>query len=79
MHAEKRMHERGVSKAEVEETLEHPLQVKDTKLGRKAALRPRRGGGYIVVIFEGDPEDLIVVTAMKTGSDGAKRYGFTGI
>ncbi len=78
-HAERRMLGRGISKEEVEEALERPLQVKDTKHGRKAALGPRLGGGYTVVVFEDDPEYLIVVTVMKTSSDGAKRYGFTGI
>jgi hypothetical protein len=73
------MLERGMSKSEVEETLEHPLQVRDSKHGRRAAVRSRPDGGFTVVVFEENPEGLIVVTAMKTNSDGAKRYGFTGI
>jgi hypothetical protein len=78
-HAEKRMLERGVSKVEVEDTLAHPLEVRDTKHGRKAACGGRLDGGYTIVIFEADHEDLIVITAMKINSDGAKRYGFAGI
>ncbi len=78
-HAEKRMLERGVSKKEVEETLAGPLEVRETKHGRRAACRGRVGGGYTIVIFEVGHEDLIVITALKTSSEGAKRYGFTGI
>ena len=36
-HAERRMHERGISRVEVDETLEHPLEVRDTRYGRLAA------------------------------------------
>jgi hypothetical protein len=79
VHAEKRILERRLTKTEVEEALERPLQVMDTKHGRRAAIRTRPDGGYTIVIFEGNHENLIVVTAMKTNSDGAKRFGFTRI
>ncbi len=36
-------------------------------------------GGYTIVIFETDREGLRVITALKSNSEGAKRYGFTGI
>jgi hypothetical protein len=73
------MLERVVSKAEVEDALSSPLQLKDTKHGRKVALGLGSDGNYLIVIFEAGSQDLIVVTALRTGSDGAKRYGFTGI
>jgi hypothetical protein len=73
------MAERGVSKTDVQDTIEHPLQVSDTKYGRKAAISLRGDDGYTIVIFETDREGLILITASKTNGAGAKRYGFTGI
>jgi hypothetical protein len=73
------MLERGVTKMEVEEAIARPLDVRDTRQGRKAAFGSRLDGGFTIVIFEESDEGLIVITALKTDNEGAKRYGFTGI
>ena len=73
------MRERWISKSDVEETLSHPLDVTETRHGRKAALGRLDAGKFIVVIFEGLDEDLIVVTSLKVDRDRLERYGFIGI
>ena len=78
-HAEKRMLERGVTKMEVEEAIARPLDVRYTKQGRRAACGSRLDGGFTIVIFEDNDEGLIVITALRTDNEGAKRYGFTRI
>ena len=78
-HARDRMTERSITEAEVEETLASPLEVVPTRYGRSAACIEQGSGKYLVVIFEGPPEDFIVVTAIKVDKGRARRYGFTRV
>jgi len=79
-HAQRRMHERGVTKAEVEGVLRRPLAVKETRYGRRVACgSPDDRDKYTVVIFEENAEDLIVITALKVDRDRLERYGFTRV
>jgi hypothetical protein len=78
-HAERRMRERNISKTEVEQTLAHPLEIVETRYGRKAACRRVDSGYCLVVIFEGMAEELIVVTALKVNTERVRRYGFTRV
>lgn len=50
-HAEARMLERGISKTEVEETLAHPIETRQTKIGRFAACGSAREKWCIIVIY----------------------------
>lgn len=78
-HALSRIRERGITRKEVEETLEQPLQARDTRYGRKAACGKLGAGKYLVVIFERHDEDLIVVTVLKVNKGGLERFGFIGV
>lgn len=69
-----------MTRAEVENILLHPLAVKETRYGRKAAYgAPRLDSKHTVVIFEENDEEFIVVTAMKVDKERLERYGFTGV
>ncbi len=59
------MRERTISKLEVEQTLADPLEVRETRYGRKVACRRVGGDSYLLIIFERSAEELIVVTALK--------------
>ncbi len=78
-HARKRMLERSITVREVESTLAYPLEVVQTRYGRRAACRRLAGGKYLVAVFEGAGEDFIVVTAVRVDKNRVRRYGFTQV
>lgn len=77
-HARKRMLERSISVREVEEALSSPLEVIQTRYGRRAACKRLSSGKFVVVVFEVEG-DFIVVTAVKVNKNRARRYGFSRV
>lgn len=77
-HARKRMLERSITPKEVEEALNNPLEVIQTRYGRRAACKRLPGGKFVVVVFEAE-EDFIVVTAVKADKERTRRYGFSRV
>jgi hypothetical protein len=74
-HALARMHERGISRAEVLATLAQPLRTVDAQNGRKEAQGwiERAGTRQLLrVLYEGDTV-LMVVTVMATSK--FEKYG----
>lgn len=47
------------------------------RYGRRAARGRLPKRSYLVVIYEREGEDFIVITALKTKGEGARKYGFT--
>ena len=78
-HAEKRMAERSIPREEIEKAIRNPLELIPARYGRHAACNLLPGGRFLVVIYEGEEEDFIVVTAVKTNKEGVRRVGFTRI
>jgi hypothetical protein len=78
-HARKRMLERFINESDVESALARPLEVVQTRYGRKAACKRQPGGKYLVVVFEEAGEDFIVVTAVKVDRNRVGRYGFARV
>jgi len=78
-HVIERMREREITDEEISETLTHPLELREMRYGRQGALGSRAADSFLVVIFEKNDEDLIVVTALKVNRNRVKRYGFARI
>jgi plasmid stabilization system protein ParE len=78
-HAEKRLAERSILAKDVESTIRDPLELAPVRYGRQAACRLLPHGRFLVVFYEQEEEDFIVVTAVKTDKEGARRYGFIGV
>ena len=78
-HAEKRLTERSILVRDIESAIRNPLDLVQVRYGRLAVCGLLPGGKFVVVVYEKEEEDFIVVTAVKTNREGARRYGFTGI
>jgi hypothetical protein len=78
-HAKKRLAERSITETDVERTLRNPAEVIRVRYNRHAACNPLSNRKFLVVIYEQEEEDFIVVTAFITNRKGAKRYGFTRV
>ena len=50
----------------------------DVKFGRKAAYR-ELNGYYLVVVFEEQKDEIVVVTVLKVDNVRLNRYGFNRI
>ncbi|MDI3497895.1 DUF4258 domain-containing protein [Archaeoglobus sp.] len=77
-HAKRRAEERGIDEETIRSVLEEPLDVIKVKFGRKAAYR-QFGEKYVVVIFEEQKDEIVVVTTLKVDKERLKRYGFGGV
>ncbi len=77
-HALKRIKEREVDIELIEQVIKEPLEVIDVKFGRKAAYR-EFNGYYLVVIFEEQNDEIVVVTVLKVDDVRLNRYGFSRI
>lgn len=73
------MVERSISTEEVEAAIRNPLEVIPARYSRNAVSSLLPDGRFLVVIYEREEEDFIVVTAVKTNKEGARRVGFTRI
>jgi len=77
-HALKRIREREVEIELIEQVMKEPLEVIDVKFGRKAAYR-EVNDYYLVVIFEEQKDEIVVVTVLKVDDVRLNRYGFSRI
>ncbi len=77
-HALRRIKERDVDPELVEQVIKKPLEVMDVKFGRKAAYR-ELNGYHLVVIFEKQKDEIVVVTVLKVDDVRLNRYGFSRI
>ncbi len=77
-HALKRIKERDVDIELIEQVLKEPPEVIDVKFGRKAVYR-ELDGYYLVVIFEEQKDEIVVVTVLKVDDVRLNRYGFNRI
>ena len=77
-HALKRINERDVEIELIEQVINQPLEVIDVKFGRKAAYMELKGY-YLVVIFEEQKDEIVVVTVLKVDDVRLNRYGFSRI
>jgi hypothetical protein len=73
------MTERSISQEDVEVTIRNPRETVLVKYGRLAALSPLRRGRHLVVVYEQEDQDFILITAVKVNKRGAGKYGFTRI
>ena len=78
-HAVKRMDERSILREDVETAIRNPLELVLARHGRRAVCSLLPGGKILVAIYEQEEEGFIVVTAVKTNREGARRVGFTRI
>ena len=77
-HALKRLEEREIDIELIEQVIIEPFEVIDVKFGRKAAYRELKGY-YLVVIFEEQKDEIVVVTVLKVDDVRLNRYGFSRI
>ncbi len=77
-HALKRTKERGIDFELIERVIKEPLEVIDVKFGRKAAYRELNGYN-LVIIFEEQKDEIVVVTVLKVDDVRLNRYGFSRI
>ncbi len=77
-HALKRLEEREIDIELIEQVIIEPFEVIDVKFGRKAAYRGVNGY-YLVVIFEEQKDEIVVVTVLKVDNVRLNRYGFSRI
>ena len=73
------MHDRRISKEEINETLLRPAETRQLRYVRQGVFKRLTGDSFLIVVFEKSNEDLIVVTALKVDERRVKRYGFTRI
>ena len=78
VHALKRLKEREIDIELIEQVIKEPFEVIDVKFGRKAAYR-ELNGYYLVVIFEEQKDEIVVVTVLKVDDVRLNRYGFSRI
>ncbi len=74
----KRIKEREVDIEFVEQVIKEPLEVIDVKFGRKAAYR-KLDGYYLIVVFEEQKDEIVIVTVLKVDDARLNRYGFNRI
>ena len=77
-HSLKRAEERGINISDVKRVLEEPEETITVKFGRKAAYK-QFGGKYIVVIFEEQKDEIVVVTILRVDKERLKRCGFSRV
>lgn len=77
-HALKRIKERHIDLELIEQVIQEPLEVVDVKFGRKAACR-KLDDHYLVVIFEEQKDEIVIVTVLKVDEVRLNRYGFSRI
>ena len=77
-HALKRLQEREIEIELIEQVIKEPLEVIDVKFERKAAYRELNGYN-LVVIFEEQKDEIVVVTVLKVDNVRLIRYGFSRI
>lgn len=77
-HATRRAEERGISLHQIEKTVQQPEGITGVRFGRKAAFK-KFGDMYVVVVFEEQKGEIVVVTTLKVDKKRLKRYGFSGI
>ncbi len=77
-HALKRLEEREIDIELIEQVIKEPFEVIDVKFGRKATYRELKGY-YLVVIFEEQKDEIVVVTVLKVDDVRLNRYGFSRI
>jgi hypothetical protein len=77
-HALKRIKERGIDIEQAELVVKKPFGVIDVKFGRKACYRGF-DGYFLVIIFEEQRSEIVIVTAVKVDNVRLKRYGFNRI
>ncbi len=77
-HARRRAEERGVPAEIIEEVVRRPEEVITVKFGRKAAYR-EYGEKYVVVIFEEQKDEIVVVTTLRVDRERLRRYGFSRV
>ena len=78
-HARARLAERSIAQRDVEGTVRSPIEVVPVKYGRRAAFSRLSRGKHLVVVYEQEAQDFIVVTAVKVNKRGVGKYGFTGV
>ncbi|HXW94083.1 MAG TPA: DUF4258 domain-containing protein [Nitrososphaerales archaeon] len=78
-HAGKRLAERSIQVRDVEIAIRNILDLVQVRYGRFAVCGLLPSGKFVVVVYEKEEEDFIVITAVKTNREGARRYGFSGI
>ena len=77
-HARRRAEERGIEEGLIRDVLEDPEDVITVKFGRRAAYRQVRDK-YVVVIFEEQKDEIVVVTTLRVDRERLRRYGFSGV
>ncbi len=77
-HALKRMEERGIDIELAELAVKEPSGVVEVKFGRKACYR-KLDGYFLVIIFEEQKDEIVIVTVVKVDDVRLKRYGFNRI
>ncbi|MEM2191569.1 MAG: DUF4258 domain-containing protein [Archaeoglobaceae archaeon] len=73
-HAKKRAEERGIGLELINNVLESPEGLANVKFGRKIAYK-KIEEKYVVVIFEEQKDEIVVVTTLKVDRERLKRYG----
>jgi len=77
-HALKRIEEREIDIELIQQVIKDPLEMIDVKFGRKAAYKELKDY-YLVVIFEEQKDEIVVVTVLKVDDVRLNRYGFNRI
>ncbi|AGK60904.1 hypothetical protein Asulf_00897 [Archaeoglobus sulfaticallidus PM70-1] len=77
-HALHRANDRGIRREDIELTIREAEEIIEVKFGRKAAFR-QFGDKFLVVIFEEQKDEIVVVTELKVDKERLKRYGFSRI
>ncbi len=77
-HALKRIKERDIDIELAKLAIKKPLEVIDVKFGRKACYR-QFDGYFLVIIFEEQKSEIVIVTVVKVDNVRLKRYGFNRI
>ena len=77
-HAAKRAEEREISLHQIVQTVQEPEGLTEVRYGRKAAFK-KFGDMYVVVIYEEQKDEIVVVTTLKVDRERLKRYGFSGV
>ena len=78
-HAKERIAERKIRPDDVETAIKEPFELIGARYGRFAACLKLQRSGFLIVVYEREDEDFLVVTAVKVNREGAKRFGFTRV
>ena len=74
----KRIKERDIDIELIDQVIKEPLEIIDVKFGRKAACG-KLDDHYLVVIFEEQKDEIVIVTVLKVDDMRLNRYGFSRI